>query len=147
VQSNLKHRQLARQVGGATLINADSIAVTFNSMITFNPGAIFCFGTISCIADQEGILHRIAIPPRKKSSLGLPKMVVGKSRTAPATILLTEQRVVMPHKTMPGNTLTTASQSATTSLARRTPLSTSPTRVWMWITRRREKNAPRPNKT
>jgi hypothetical protein len=27
--------------------------VTFKSMITFNPEAIFCFGSISCIADRR----------------------------------------------------------------------------------------------
>jgi hypothetical protein len=40
------------------LISADSMAVTFKSMITFSPGAVFYFGTISCVMDMEGTLHR-----------------------------------------------------------------------------------------
>jgi hypothetical protein len=43
------------------------MAVTFHSKITFLPGSMFCFGTISSIADEEGTLHRIADPPKKKS--------------------------------------------------------------------------------
>jgi hypothetical protein len=43
------------------------MAVTFHSKITFRPRSMFCFGTISSIADEEGTLHRIADPPRKKS--------------------------------------------------------------------------------
>jgi hypothetical protein len=45
------------------------MAVTFHSKITFHPGSMFCFGTISSIADEEGTLHRIADPPKKKSPL------------------------------------------------------------------------------
>jgi hypothetical protein len=48
------------------------MAIIFKSKITFSPGAIFCFGTISNIADVEGTLHRIATPPKKKSSSGIP---------------------------------------------------------------------------
>jgi hypothetical protein len=43
------------------------MAVTFHSKIAFRPGSMFCFGTISSIVDEEGALHRIADPPRKKS--------------------------------------------------------------------------------
>jgi hypothetical protein len=43
------------------------MAVTFHSKITLRPGSMFCFGTISSIADEEGTLHRIADPPKKKS--------------------------------------------------------------------------------
>jgi hypothetical protein len=48
------------------LINDDTMAVIFKTMIIFNLGAIFCFGAISCIADQEGTLHRIAASFGKK---------------------------------------------------------------------------------
>jgi hypothetical protein len=34
------------------------MAVTFHSKITVRPGSVFCFGTISSVADEEGILHR-----------------------------------------------------------------------------------------
>jgi hypothetical protein len=43
------------------------MVVTFHRKITLRPGSMFCFGTISSIADEEGTLHRIADPPRKKS--------------------------------------------------------------------------------
>jgi hypothetical protein len=43
------------------------MAVTFHRKITLRPGSVFCFGTISSIADEEGTLHRIADPPKKKS--------------------------------------------------------------------------------
>jgi hypothetical protein len=43
------------------------MAVTFHRKITLRPGSVFCFGTISSVADEEGTQHRIADPPRKKS--------------------------------------------------------------------------------
>jgi hypothetical protein len=43
------------------------MAVTFYHKIILRPGSVFCFGTISSVADEEGTLHRIADPPRKKS--------------------------------------------------------------------------------
>jgi hypothetical protein len=43
------------------------MAVTFYSKITLRPGSVFCFGTISSVVDEEGILHRIADLPEKKS--------------------------------------------------------------------------------
>jgi hypothetical protein len=33
----------------------------------YSPGSVFCFGTISSVADEKGTLHRIADPPEKKS--------------------------------------------------------------------------------
>jgi hypothetical protein len=45
------------------------MAVTFHRKITLRPGSVFCFGTISSVADEEGTLRRIADPPRKKSPL------------------------------------------------------------------------------
>jgi hypothetical protein len=66
--SDPKHRQLARQVGGVSLIQASSMAVTFQHKIVLRPGSVFCFGTISSVADEEGTLHRIVDPPERKSS-------------------------------------------------------------------------------
>jgi hypothetical protein len=43
------------------------MAITFHSKITLCPGSVFCFGTISSIADEDGTLHRIVDPPKKKS--------------------------------------------------------------------------------
>jgi hypothetical protein len=45
------------------------MAITFQHKIAFCPGSVFCFVTISSVADEEGILHRIADPPEKKPSL------------------------------------------------------------------------------
>jgi hypothetical protein len=43
------------------------MAVTFQHKIILRPGSVFYFGTISSVADEEGTLHRIADPPRRKS--------------------------------------------------------------------------------
>jgi hypothetical protein len=59
------------------LINDDSMAITFNTMITFNAREVFHFGSIPCIADRGGILHRIVDPPWKKPSLVVPKAAAG----------------------------------------------------------------------
>jgi hypothetical protein len=82
VQSDTRHRQLARQVGGVSLIKASSMAITFKNKITLRPGAMFRFGTISCIADEEGTLHYIADPPKKKPSSGIPREAKARLRTA-----------------------------------------------------------------
>jgi hypothetical protein len=44
------------------------MVVTFQCKIALHPGSIFCFGTISSVADEKGILHRIADPSEKKPS-------------------------------------------------------------------------------
>jgi hypothetical protein len=44
------------------------MAVTFQHKIILRPGSVFCFGTISSVADEEGTLHCIADPPEKKLS-------------------------------------------------------------------------------
>jgi hypothetical protein len=71
VRSDTRHRQLVRQVGGVSLIKVSSMAITFKNKITLSPGAMFRFGTISCITDKEGTLHRVADPPEKKPSSGI----------------------------------------------------------------------------
>jgi hypothetical protein len=68
VRSDPKHQQLARQLWGVSLIQASSMAITFQHKIVLRPGSVFCFGTISSVADEEGTLHRIADPPEKKPS-------------------------------------------------------------------------------
>jgi hypothetical protein len=62
------------------LINADSMVVVFKSMITFSTRAVFCFGTISCMADVEGTLHRIATSPERKSPLRSTKGEIGQTK-------------------------------------------------------------------
>jgi hypothetical protein len=46
------------------------MVVTFQHKITLRTGSVFCFGTISSVADKEGTLHHIAdLPERKPSSI------------------------------------------------------------------------------
>jgi hypothetical protein len=120
VRSDPKHRQLARQVGGVSTIQASSMAVTFYSKITLRPGSVFCFGTISSIADEEGILHRIADPPEKKSP---PTNSENAGEAQPPAL----QKKIVSGKL-----------GAEGSLTRRTPLSTSPTKEWTQIARKKE---------
>jgi hypothetical protein len=129
VRSDSKHRQLARQVGVVSLTSASSMVVTSQCKIALRPGSVFCFGTISSVADEKGILHRIAHPPEKKLSSKIPK------KTA------TRQRTTQPP----------APQAKTTSCkpkignlpARRTPLPNSPTKEWTRITRKKEASVTR----
>jgi hypothetical protein len=44
------------------------MAITFLHKIVLHPGSMFCFGTISSVADEEGTLRRIAYPPDRKPS-------------------------------------------------------------------------------
>jgi hypothetical protein len=53
------------------------MAVTFQCKIALRPGLVFFFETISSIADEKGVLHRIADPPKKKPSLEITE----KART------------------------------------------------------------------
>ena len=77
-----KHRQLARQVGGVSSIQASSMAVTFQHKTVLRPGSMFCFGTISSVADEEGTLHRIADPPERKSSSKISEKIGAKQEKA-----------------------------------------------------------------
>jgi hypothetical protein len=65
------------------LIQNDSMAIIFNIPVTINAGVIFCFVSLSGIADQEGVLHRIADPSEKRSSLMAPNAGAGSSRLTP----------------------------------------------------------------
>jgi hypothetical protein len=80
------------------LISTDSMTVTFKSMITFSPGAVFYFGTISYVTDTEGTLHRIAFPPERKPPLGSPKEAMGRLQTTPTRTPPAEQRGMVSHK-------------------------------------------------
>jgi hypothetical protein len=128
-----KHRQLARQVGGVSLIQASSMAITFQHKIALRPGSVFCFGTISSMADEEGILHRIADPPEKKPSL----KISGKAGT--------KQEIAQPPAIRAKST--SCKPGAENSFTQRTPLSTSSTERWTRITRKkRNKRDKRPAK-
>jgi hypothetical protein len=111
------------------LIQASSMAITSQCVITLRPGSVFYFGTILSVADERGILHRIADPPEEKLSSKTPRKVG------------TRQQIAQP---LAPQTKTTSYKSrAWNSLARRTPLSTSPTKEWTRITRRKEASIPR----
>jgi hypothetical protein len=129
VRSGSKHRQLVRQVGGVSLIQANSMVVTSQCKIALRPGSVFCFGTILSVADEKGILHRIADPPEKKPSLEIS----GKAGT--------RWRITQPPA--PRTKTTSCKSRAGSSLARRTPLSTSPTKEWTQITRKKRAIIPR----
>jgi hypothetical protein len=113
-RSGSKHRQLARQVGGVSLIQASSMAVTSQCKIALCPGSVFCSGTISSVADEKGILHRIADPPEKKPSSEISEKVgTGPQIAQP----LAPQTKTASCKSRAGNSLT-----------RRTPLPLRPQR-------------------
>jgi hypothetical protein len=54
------------------------MAITFQNKIVLRPGSMFCFGTISSVADEEGILHRIADLPEKKPSTTISRKAGAK---------------------------------------------------------------------
>jgi hypothetical protein len=123
-RSDPKHRQLACQVGGVSSIQASSMAVTFQHKIILHLGSIFCFGTISSVADEEGTLHRLADPPEKKPSSGISEKTGARQEKAQPPVLLKK--------------ITSSKKGAESPSARRTPLSTSPTGKWTRITRKKE---------
>jgi hypothetical protein len=102
------------------------MAVTFHRKITLRPRSVFCFGTISSVADEEGTLHRIADPPRKKSPPTTSENVgVRQGKAQPPAL----RKKIAFSKLRPEGPLT-----------RRTPLSTSPTKEWTQIARKKETN-------
>jgi hypothetical protein len=121
------------------LIRASSMAVTFKCKIALRPRTMLCFGTISCIADEEGTLHRVADPPEKKLSSGIPRKAEAKQRVAPPSAA---RGKMIPHKPRVGNPWEKKDRPVDISLTRRTPLSTSPTKEWTRITRKKERNIP-----
>jgi hypothetical protein len=96
------------------------MAVTFLNKITLRPRYVFCFGTISSVADEEGTLHRIADPPKKKSP---PTNSENVGEAQPLAL----RKKIVPRKS-----------GAESPLTRRTPLSTSPTKEWTQIARKKE---------
>jgi hypothetical protein len=101
-------------------IQASSMAVTFYSKITLRPGSVFCFGMISSIADEEGTIYRIADPPKKKSP------PTNSENIGEAQLPAFRKKIAFRK---PG---------AEGPMTRRTPLSTSPTKEWTQIARKKE---------
>jgi hypothetical protein len=100
---------------------------------------MFCFGTISCIADEEGTLHRVADPPEKKPSLGIPRKARARLWAVPPPAT---RGKMIPRRPRIGNPREKKDQTVRVSLTRRTPLSTSPTKEWTQITQKKESNVP-----
>jgi hypothetical protein len=91
-------------------------------------GSVFCIGTISSIADEKEILHRIADPPKKKFSSEIPRKAEIR------------QRIAQP---APQAKATSYKPKIENLPARRTPLPTSPTKEWTRITRKKEASVPK----
>jgi hypothetical protein len=102
------------------------MVVTFQHKIVLRPGSVFCFRTISSVADEEGTLHRIADPLERKSSSKISREIGAKQEKA--------QPPALRAKT------TLSKLGAEGPSTRRTPLSTSLTEKWAWITRKKEAN-------
>jgi hypothetical protein len=115
------------------------MVVIFKNKITLSLGAIFCFGTISCIADIEGTRHRVADLPEKRPSSGIPREAEASLRAAPP---LTAWWKMVPRKPGFRSPQKKKDQSVGASPTQRTPLSTSPTKEWTQITRMKEVNIP-----
>jgi hypothetical protein len=111
---------------GVSLIQASSMAITFQHKIALHHGSMFCFGTISSVADEERTLHRIADPPEKKPSLKISRKAGTKQEIAQPPALRAKTTSCKPR--------------AESSFTWRTLLSTSSTEKWTRITRKKETN-------
>jgi hypothetical protein len=105
------------------LIQASSMAIASQCKIALRPRSMFCFGTILSVADEKGIL------PEKKFSSKIPRKAGTRQRIAQPPALQAKTASCKPRI---GNLL-----------ARRTPLSTSPTKECKRITRKKEASVPR----
>jgi hypothetical protein len=105
-------------------IQASSMAVTFQHKIILRPGSIFCFGIISFVADEEGTLHRLADPPKRKPSSETSEKIGARQEKMQPPALLKK--------------ITSGKIGDEGPSDRRTLLSTSPTKEWTRITRRKE---------
>jgi hypothetical protein len=112
-----------------SLIQASSMTITFQHKIALRPGSVFCFGTISSVADEEGTLHRIEDLPEKKPSSKISEKAGTKQDIAQPSALRTKTTSCKP--------------GAENLLTRRNPLSTSSMEKW---TRLQVKKKQRPVK-
>jgi hypothetical protein len=110
------------------LVQASSMAITSKCKIALCPRTMFCFGTISSIADEEGTLHRIADPPEKKLSSEIPRGARAEQRVAPPPVSRAK--------------ITSYKPKVESSPTQKTPLSTLPTKGWTRITQKKEANVP-----
>jgi hypothetical protein len=104
------------------------MAVTSQCRIALRPGSVFCFGTISSVVDEDGVLHRIADPPKEKFSSKIPRKAG------------TRQWIAQPP--VPRVKTTSCKLRIENSPTQRTPLPTSPIKEWTQITRKKEASVP-----
>jgi hypothetical protein len=102
------------------------MAITFQHKIVLRLGSVFCFGTILSVVDEEGTLHRITDPPERKPSSTISGKAGAKQEKAQTPALRAKTTSCKPRAKGPST--------------RRTPLSTSSTKRWTQITRRKEAN-------
>jgi hypothetical protein len=102
------------------------MSIIFQHKIVLRPGSVFCFGTISSMADEEETLHRIADPPERKPSSTISRKVGAKQEKVQPPALRAKTTSCKPGAEDPST--------------RRTPLSTSSTEKWTRITRKKEAN-------
>jgi hypothetical protein len=102
------------------------MAITFKNKIVLRPGSMFCFGTISSIADEKGILHRITDLPVKKPSAMTSGKVGAKPEIAQPSALQAKTPSRKPEVEAPPT--------------QRTLLTTSSREEWIQITMKREPN-------
>ena len=77
------------------MVKANSMAIVFKTKIALSLGALFHFGTISCIADKEGTLRSVADTLEKRPTSEIPREAEASPQEMP---LLTTQGKVAPHK-------------------------------------------------
>jgi hypothetical protein len=94
---------------------------------------MFCFGTISFVADEEGTLHRIADLPERNPSSTISGKAGAKQEKAQPPALQAKTTSSKPRAEGPST--------------RRTPMSTSSTEKWTHITRRKEVNKVKDHQT
>jgi hypothetical protein len=78
------------------LIHDDSMAIVFNTLVIFNVEQVFRFGSLSCIVDREGVLHRITNPLEKRSSLMAPIVEAGLPHLILARTTLKNSKALIP---------------------------------------------------
>jgi hypothetical protein len=100
------------------------MAVTFQHKIILRPGSIFCCGTISSVADEKGTLHRLVDPPERKPSSEVSGKIGARQEKVQPPALLKK--------------ITSSKIGAEGPSVRRTPLSTSLTKEWTRITRKKK---------
>jgi hypothetical protein len=109
------------------------MAITFQHKIVLRPGSVFCFRTISSIADEEGTIHHIADPLEKKPSSTISRKIGAKQEKVQPPALRAKTTSCKPGTEGPST--------------RRTPLSTSSTEKWTQITRRKKANKVKDRQT